>query len=799
MAVRVKWDQYETALLIDTFWLIEKNPDMKKTYISDLSEKLRRKAVLSGIEIDDVYRNINGITMQLVSIGHSFFPERPGLTTSAVFERMVHLYNNDKKMFDKILDEAKNMIVPSEDKKDSKKREEFNKWLIAKKIEKKTCNSILSLLDVCSKYCLTHRLCEKELWDIDDKQEFYNIGCKLLGMRKFRLDIKKNLSFVQAKVFPLYKQFLNDLFQDRVVSRNNDPGNEAVDDKEAFCGWLKEIKGLSDGTSRTYISSLKKAEEYAQEHFWLDSQLFSASNEIITKTATELFKDKQFRNENDKQHNRYYNPLRLYLEFKKIEIKDNNNDKLFIKEEKKKNDSVNENILNILLEHYAYGFNVESPIERIRFKRKYETQFGDEIAISDEELIHELKKCGFEYEGRIFVISKDAIIQLSQLIQKAIDNYNTIFYYSEVFEQNEEWLFTEKIVSPEMLSALLQENFGTYQYKPKYFLTTTNKGTEREALVSDIQAVWGNEILRTFDELKQKMPYVTLDKIKYALSSDNRFVWNSFETYTRKDLFRINDNLFEDIKKCAARLCEEKGCALYEELPIDDVVSDNYEMSETAVIEILFDLLSDDFSRNNRAITKKGEKRDLQMVVENYCRNRNNCTLSEIEQLMKDTVGEIRHPIAVEAISSVMVRVDRDDFISDNMILFNVDETDNALDKIITRNVIGIKEITTFGLFPYCGYSWNLFLVESFCPRFSKKFRYDCATANSKNAGAIIRKGFQGNYSDVMAEAVADSGINLSEKDIYDYLISSGLMIKRQYNDIEGLINKAKSIREGRI
>lgn len=97
MAVRVKWDQYETALLIDTFWLMEKNPDMKKTYISDLSEKLRRKAVISGIEIDDVYRNINGITMQLVSIGHSFFPERPGLTTSAVFERMVHLYNNDKK------------------------------------------------------------------------------------------------------------------------------------------------------------------------------------------------------------------------------------------------------------------------------------------------------------------------------------------------------------------------------------------------------------------------------------------------------------------------------------------------------------------------------------------------------------------------------------------------------------------------------------------------------------------------------------------------------------------------------
>ena len=36
MAVRIKWDKYEAALLIDTFWLIENEPTRRKEYIQNL-------------------------------------------------------------------------------------------------------------------------------------------------------------------------------------------------------------------------------------------------------------------------------------------------------------------------------------------------------------------------------------------------------------------------------------------------------------------------------------------------------------------------------------------------------------------------------------------------------------------------------------------------------------------------------------------------------------------------------------------------------------------------------------------
>ena len=31
MAIRIKWDEHETALLIDTFWEIEKDPSAKNS------------------------------------------------------------------------------------------------------------------------------------------------------------------------------------------------------------------------------------------------------------------------------------------------------------------------------------------------------------------------------------------------------------------------------------------------------------------------------------------------------------------------------------------------------------------------------------------------------------------------------------------------------------------------------------------------------------------------------------------------------------------------------------------------
>lgn len=64
MAIRIPWDEYETAILISACADYNAGRCTKKEAIKDVSQTLRKRAEENGIEIDDVFRNENGITMQ---------------------------------------------------------------------------------------------------------------------------------------------------------------------------------------------------------------------------------------------------------------------------------------------------------------------------------------------------------------------------------------------------------------------------------------------------------------------------------------------------------------------------------------------------------------------------------------------------------------------------------------------------------------------------------------------------------------------------------------------------------------
>ena len=62
MALRIPWDKQETALLIDAYLRLKNKELSQQEAVKEVSTLLRRRAILSGMEIDDVFRNTNGIT-----------------------------------------------------------------------------------------------------------------------------------------------------------------------------------------------------------------------------------------------------------------------------------------------------------------------------------------------------------------------------------------------------------------------------------------------------------------------------------------------------------------------------------------------------------------------------------------------------------------------------------------------------------------------------------------------------------------------------------------------------------------
>lgn len=106
---RIPWNKYETALLIDGFWQIERHLARRSEVVSKLSSQLRRMATNSGRQINDYFRNENGINIQLSNVALSFFPERSAMHRTAIFDDIAHLYKTDRKAFDDLLNEAKRL------------------------------------------------------------------------------------------------------------------------------------------------------------------------------------------------------------------------------------------------------------------------------------------------------------------------------------------------------------------------------------------------------------------------------------------------------------------------------------------------------------------------------------------------------------------------------------------------------------------------------------------------------------------------------------------------------------------
>ncbi len=104
------WSKYEVALLIEAYLEVEDTG-----YISvkagELSQTLRELAKKQGKSIDDSYRNVNGMIMQLGAVQYCFTDGKKGLSNASTqIREMVDLYKNKRSEYESILKEAHEIL-----------------------------------------------------------------------------------------------------------------------------------------------------------------------------------------------------------------------------------------------------------------------------------------------------------------------------------------------------------------------------------------------------------------------------------------------------------------------------------------------------------------------------------------------------------------------------------------------------------------------------------------------------------------------------------------------------------------
>lgn len=455
-------------------------------------------------------------------------------------------------------------------------------------------------------------------------------------------------------------------------------------------------------------------------------------------------------------------------------------------------------VKKVMAKRFIYGFKNDS-IELARFRQYSYDDFDFIISLSNEQLIEYVSSIGIIHNDKVFFIVDEAKNNIKKKIDTLIQNDFEICFYSSFYDKYFSLLDNIGVISEGLLKEILIKLYPYLNYRINYFSTDASINTELFSIKKEILRIWGADIILNYQEISNRLPYIPEEKIRYVLGSQKVFLRKAVGEYSHINKVNLSELDKPDILSKFESIFAIKNFALLNEIPIEYIISNNNNIPKETMQKTIFEkVLSKDYDRRGNIITRKGDKKSVITILKDFCKNKNRCTLQNLYDLSCKLTGKVCHRRALDAGYSVMIRVDNENFVADKYVEFDSNKIDSVINEFIKDDYLPLKDIITFAAFPFCNYRWSLFLLESYCRRFSKQFNFKVLSFNSKNIGVIVRNNCDLTYHQIMTDAVVNSNTELDKKNVIEFLFQNGYLGKRDYVHIEDLINQAKYKKESR-
>lgn len=739
MMLQKTWDKYEVALLIDCYENI-KNGEDQKSALMRLSKDLRNMAIFAGKNIDETYRNYNGMVWQYAYIKLAFNKGSYGTRRpTPLFVKMVELYDSDRCEFDKILEEAYRISGREKEIKmqsfvDTK---QFMDWLHTINTKKYTPERCVECVTMASQYATSHGVTRESFWNFTDYREFNKIRVRLSSNRIFKL--------TDPKLFHDF-EVIGKFYSDYI--RENCQRSE---------------RAKNDGVSEIRETTVQQAESEPQNTYVQD-----------VVSGSDIANDDVSNNDNKEEvvHNR--------------------------KRGRKTKEKIvcPQQLEDLLLEKFSYGLRVDSFIDMSRL-RGYAEEIGISITENEEELKAQIIDAGILSESKVYFFTHKLYEDLVQMAEEIFGVGYQVIYYEKLFEKNSDWLIERNILSEVLLKDIFVKESQGFFVGRNFLVNSTERINEFDAVESELKRVWGDNAIHSYQELYDLLPYIPEEKIRQILSRSNQFVWSSLEHFAWIERVIISDNEKQTIVDYVNEKCDSVGFATISEVPLEQIEEENYELSINAIYDAVYNIvLKDRFILKGRILTKDQSNTDIWELARSYCLGKDECLFTDLYNYVQSVNGTAYRPVAYKAAYDQMVRVAENKFVADKHVLFDVKKIDELLSTFVKGAFIAVKGVASFALFPDCNYAWNHYILESFCYRFSEKFRLELQNFNEKNVGLIVRKDSELSYVDILAKTAAGAGIELTIEQVGDYLYNNGYTTKSRMSLLSEVIERARRILE---
>ena len=835
MALRIPWDVEEAVLMLDVLLKSLDGKLARKEAIHQVSEKLRRRAVNRGIEIDDIFRNENGITFQMSALEAAYTGMNTKLKQpTKLFTETVNLYRNQRELYERILKEAENVVDPKP------VQDEFCSYLSTHMPTFQLSAAYLLLSDIES-FCLERKILKNKLFETTDRDTIKRVVRTVDSNRVFRFTYKRNLKQMSTVIHTYYtflksykpdkeKQKVKPIIQTAILSSPDadsmKPKNETVDrkaisvptertqltdqeERQKFNDWMLRA-GMSKTTITSYMSSFGQCVKSIAKYNLCETNLWNVANaEDSSYIYNKLFGIAEFYEYNKQQHNRFSAAFRKYIEYRSegnpTSVKPLQRMQFTIETapmRRPEDDPVLARYKELLDTFFQKGFRMESALDMKKLRRFYQNQYGAELSDEDSLICRDISSIAVLYDGKAYLpdsmLSQEKREKLLQYIEDKFSSGCDAIYYGALFTEFEEAFQGERIYTPEMLKTYLSYiNKGNYvlqrSYLAKDYTVQMNPEDDiREYLKEAAKSV-------EVEQLVAELTYIPEQKIKFALSTNSDFIWNTTGEYFYEACVHFSNSELEWISQFIVDGIEERDFVTGNELveAVEAHFPDIKEMYQwitpVGMRNVIGYKLNDRFSFNGNIISKYGEDMSMAEVYAKYCRKHSRFTLDELNVLKQ----ELGSAIYFDEIYDNSLRISQNEFVSQDMAQFDVEATDEAIGRICTGQYMSLQEIRDFGTFPYAGYPWNEYLLEHFVTNYSQKFiLLHIGYSANVCVGAIVKQASSfKNFNDLLVDILANSNIMLNEDSALEYLRQQGYIARRRYSDIGRIVTEAKVVR----
>lgn len=434
-----------------------------------------------------------------------------------------------------------------------------------------------------------------------------------------------------------------------------------------------------------------------------------------------------------------------------------------------------EKILKIIADNFPNGIR-DDFIDKNRVLKIYSaTHAGENVSLDFIATV--IRVNGIKNGGRFYFISAAAAENIRQLITEILGAH-ALAYYSAIFERHAELFARLHIFSPDVLKKILREIDTEYFYFDEF--CSASKASRLDYEVAKIFMAAQNPL--SIENLQAKIPYVPAEKLSEVLSNARKYLPANSGSYIPVSNIQFDTDEIRAAERQILSCIDAKGFAAADDFSLASNFALNPELSEKDLFSAIYEkFFAASFTKRGRRFYRKGDSTstDATKNLREFISRHDEFSAEKLFEAAENF--NVAQNIALAIAHETMIRVNKNLFVKDALINFDAAGIDAALTPFVKGKIIPLRAVTSFtGFPPVEGYSWNLFLLESFLRKYSQFYVYASPATNSANLGAIHPSSMKfKDYLDVQAAAVAQEKIPLEKSAVEEFLIRQGYRGKR--------------------